>query len=62
MVYVIIIVTIAFILLKNVFPPQYGRTPLHSASMKGHPAVVMLLVQSLASVNIKDNVSTGSPH
>ena len=43
------------------FSPQYERTPLHYASKKGHPAVVKLLVQSHASMNVKDNVSTESP-
>ena len=52
---------IAFILLKSV-SPQYGYTALHWASKKGHPEVVKLLVQSHASVNIKNNVSTELPH
>jgi ankyrin repeat protein len=56
------IVTIAFITLKNVFPSQNGYTALHWASEEGHPKVVKLLVQSHANVNVKDNVSTESPH
>ena len=56
MVYVII-VTIAFILLKSV-SPQYDSTALHYASLKGHPEAVKLLVQSHANMNVKDNVST----
>ena len=62
MVYVII-VTIAFIPLKNVSPcAQYGDSPLHWASTKGLPEVVKLLVQSNADVNVKGDVSTESPH
>ena len=60
MVYVII-VTIAFILLMNVYA-QNGNTPLHLASWGGNPEVVKLLVQSHANVNVKNNVSTESPH
>ena len=60
MVYVII-VTIAFILLMSV-SPQYDRTALHWASENGHRAVVKLLVQSHANVNVKDDVSTESPN
>ena len=54
----VISVTIAFIL----FSPQYGDTALHWASIKGHPEVVKLLLQSDADVNAKNNVSTESPH
>ena len=43
-------------------PPQYGNTALHYASMKGHPEVVKLLMQSHTNVNIKNNVSTESPN
>ena len=57
----VIIVTITFKILKNV-SPQYGYTPLHRASEKGHPEVVKILVQSYANVNVKNNVSTESPH
>ena len=42
--------------------PQYGSTALHIASINGHPEVVKLLLQSHADVNVKDNVSTESPH
>ena len=48
---------IAIILLKSV-SPQYGKTVLHFASEEGHPEVVVLLVQSHANVNVKNNVST----
>ena len=44
------------------FSPQSGNSPLHWASIKGHPEVVKLLVLSHANVNIKNNVSTESPH
>ena len=43
------------------FSSQYDRTALHYASLKGHPVVVKLLVQSHASMNVKDNVSTELP-
>ena len=42
--------------------PQSGDTAIHYASEEGHPAVVMLLVQSHADVNINGYVSTESPH
>ena len=51
-------VTVAFIY----FSPQYGNTALHLASRNGHPEVVKLLLQSHADVNVKNNVSTESPH
>ena len=51
-------VTIAFIL----FSPQSGYTALYEASRYGHPEVVKLLVQSHADVNVKNDVSTESPH
>ena len=44
------------------FSTQHGNTALHYASEEGHPAVVKLLVQSHADVNIKGYVSTESPH
>ena len=44
------------------FSPQNDRTALHYASMHGHPEVVKLLLQSHADVNVKDKVSTESPH
>ena len=49
---------IAFIL----FSPQYGDTALHKASSNGHPEVVKLLLQSHAYMNVKNDVSTESPH
>jgi ankyrin repeat protein len=48
--------------LLSYFSPQSGNTALHLASKQGCPEVVELLVQSHADVNIKDNVSTESPH
>jgi hypothetical protein len=59
--YVIIVTIIAFILSYNIFP-QYGSTALHWASEKGHPEAVKTLVQSHADVNVRDDVSTESPH
>ena len=47
---------------KEYLSPQSGNTILHLASMQGHPEVVKLLVQSHANVNVKNNVSTKSPH
>ena len=41
---------------------QNDETPLHLASWGGNPEVVKLLVQSHANVNVKNNVSTESPH
>jgi ankyrin repeat protein len=44
------------------FSSQYGKTPLHHASQRGHPEVVKTLVQSHSDVIVKDNVSTESHH
>ena len=44
------------------FSPQYDSTALHYASLEGHPEVVKLLVQAHAYMNVKDYVSTESPH
>ena len=44
------------------FYSQSGETALHWASRKGLPKVVQVLVQAHADVNIKDRVSTESPH
>ena len=58
-------VIIAIIKIINdfiMFCSQYDRTALHYASMKGHPAVVKLLVQSHSSMNVTDIVSIESPH
>ena len=49
---------IAFILLA----PQYDSTALHDASTEGNIEVIELLLQFHADVNIKNNVSTESPH
>ena len=49
-------------LLLSCFSPQDGGTALHKASWNGHLEVVKLLVQSHANVNVKDKVSTESPH
>ena len=49
---------IAFILLS----PQYGKTALYHASINGYYEVAKLLLQSHADVNVKDKVSTESPH
>ena len=40
------------------FSSQYGNTPLHSASRDGHYEVAKILVQSQATMNVKNNVST----
>jgi ankyrin repeat protein len=45
-----------------ILSPQRGNTALHYASEKGHPEVIQILVQSHADVNVKNNVSTESPH
>jgi hypothetical protein len=50
------------LLLLSYFYPQTGKTALHDASSNGHPEVIQILVQSHANVNIKNNVSTESPH
>jgi ankyrin repeat protein len=50
------------LLLLSYFSPQSGDTALHDASNKGHPEVVQILVQSHADVNVKNRVSTESPH
>ena len=41
---------------------QDGNTALHYASLYGHPEVVKLLLQSHADVNVKNKVSSESPH
>ena len=38
-------------------PTQSGLTSLHCACDEGHTAVVQLLIESQAKLNIKDNVS-----
>ena len=42
--------------MANVFP-QNGRTSLHAASLQCHPAIVQLLIESGAKLEIKNNVS-----
>ena len=37
--------------------PQIGFSSLHFASQNGHVAVVQLLIESQAKLDIKDNVS-----
>ena len=39
------------------FSPQNGLTPLHAASLQCHPAIVQLLIESEAKLEIKNNVS-----
>ena len=36
---------------------QYGRTPLHIASIEGHGSIVHLLLEKGANINAVDNVS-----
>ena len=43
-------------LLTKVFP-QRGLTSLHAASENGHRAVVQLLIESQAKLDIKNNAS-----
>ena len=50
------------VLLLLCFSPQNGNTALHYESKNGHPEVVELLLQSHANVNVKNSVSTESPH
>ena len=56
----VIIVSILLSYFQRMFFPQYGNTPTHWASMKGHPEVIKLLVQSHTNMNVKNNVSTES--
>ena len=41
---------------NNYKTPQDGDTPLLRASLRGHAAVVRLLLESGANVNIRDQV------
>ena len=38
--------------------PQYGRSPLHLASYKGHIEVVRILMKAGCDVDIQDDVSS----
>ena len=39
------------------FSPQYGKTPLYTASSNGHTDVVKLLLENKADPNVSDEVS-----
>ena len=39
------------------FSPQNGHTSLHGASMRCHPAIAKVLIESGAKLKIKNNVS-----
>jgi ankyrin repeat protein len=58
---VVIIISIVVVIVPVVhyvlLPTQSGLTSLHCACDEGHTAVVQLLIESHAKLDIKDNVS-----
>ena len=53
----IVSIVITDLLTSQGFSPQNGYTPLHAACLKGHTAVVKVLIGSQAKLDIKTNVS-----
>jgi hypothetical protein len=53
----LLIASIIFIMITIEISPQSGFSSLHFASQNGHTAVVQLLIESQAKLDIKNNVS-----
>ena len=53
----LLIASIVFIIIMIEIFPQSGSSSLHFASHEGHTAVVQLLIESQAKLDIKSNVS-----